>query len=102
MKYKYLTISFVAVVAVSVTLLAEVRSEKKPDAPDAGQIVSPQAKEFALPDAIEMVKIPAGKFTMGSSCAAVESPFSIPPNAPCIRMRSLFNTKTGSKDTNKI
>jgi formylglycine-generating enzyme required for sulfatase activity len=66
MKYKYLTISFVAVVAVSVTLLAEVRSEKKPDAPDAGQIVSLQAKEFALPDAIEMVKIPAGKFTMGS------------------------------------
>ena len=51
MKYKYLTISFVAVVAVSVTLLAEVRSEKKPDAPDAGKIVSMQAKEFALPDA---------------------------------------------------
>jgi len=25
-----------------------------------------QAKQFALPDAIEMVKIPAGKFTMGS------------------------------------
>ena len=66
MKYRYLTISFVAVVAVSVTVLAEVRSEKKPDAPDAAQIVSMQAKEFALPDAIEMVKIPAGKFTMGS------------------------------------
>ena len=66
MKYKYLTISFVAAVAVSVTLLAEVRSEKNPDLPDPGQIVSMQAREFALPDAIEMVKIPAGKFTMGS------------------------------------
>ena len=66
MKYKYWTISFVAVVAVSATLLAEGRSEKKPEAPDAAQIVSMQAKEFALPDAIEMVKIPAGKFTMGS------------------------------------
>jgi formylglycine-generating enzyme required for sulfatase activity len=63
MKYKYLTISFVAVVAVSVTLFAEVRSEKKPD---YRQIVSMQAKQFALSDAIEMVKIPAGKFTMGS------------------------------------
>ncbi len=66
MKYKYWTISLVAVVAVSVTLIAEGRSEKKPDAPDARQIVSMQAKEFALPDAIEMVNIPAGKFTMGS------------------------------------
>ena len=36
------------------------------DAPDAGPIVSMQAEEFALPDAIEMVRIPAGKFTMGS------------------------------------
>ena len=66
MKYKYLPISFVAVVAASVTLLAEERSEKKPDLPDAAQVVSMQAREFSLPDAIEMVKIPAGKFTMGS------------------------------------
>ena len=36
------------------------------DAADAGPIVSMQAEEFALPDAIEMVRIPAGKFTMGS------------------------------------
>ena len=35
-------------------------------APDAGPIVSMQAENFALPDTIEMVKIPAGKFTMGS------------------------------------
>jgi len=35
-------------------------------APDAGPIVSMQAKEFALPDGLEMVKIPAGKFVMGS------------------------------------
>ena len=35
-------------------------------APDAGKIVSMQAKQFGLPDAIEMVKIPAGKFVMGS------------------------------------
>ncbi len=66
MNYKYRIISFVAVVAVSVTLIAVVRSEKKPAAPDAGPIVSLQAKEFVLPDAIEMVKIPAGKFVMGS------------------------------------
>jgi len=66
MKYIYRTISFVAVVVVSVTLLAEARAEKKPDSPDARQIVSLQAKAFALPDAIEMVKIPAGRFTMGS------------------------------------
>ena len=47
MKYIYRTISFVAVVVVSVTLLAEARSEKKPDAADAGQLVSMQAKEAA-------------------------------------------------------
>jgi formylglycine-generating enzyme required for sulfatase activity len=35
-------------------------------APDAGPIVSIQAENFALPDTIEMVKIPAGKFVMGS------------------------------------
>ena len=33
---------------------------------DAGHVVSMEAKEFALPAAIEMVRIPAGKFTMGS------------------------------------
>jgi formylglycine-generating enzyme required for sulfatase activity len=66
MKYKYWTISSIAVVAMSITLVAEGRSEKKTAAPDAKQIVSMEAKEFALPDAIEMVKIPAGKFTMGS------------------------------------
>ena len=62
MKYKYWTISSIAVVAMSITLVATVRAA----APDAGPIVSMQAKEFALPDAIEMVKIPAGKFVMGS------------------------------------
>ncbi len=34
--------------------------------PDAGKITSIQAGNFALPDTIEMVKIPAGTFTMGS------------------------------------
>ncbi len=62
MKYKYWTISSIAVVAMSITLTATVRAA----APDAKPIVSMQAKEFALPDAIEMVKIPAGKFVMGS------------------------------------
>ena len=66
MKYKHWTISLIAVVAVSITLIAEGQSEKAPAAPDARQIVSMQAKQFTLPDAIEMVKIPAGKFTMGS------------------------------------
>ncbi|MFC1601084.1 formylglycine-generating enzyme family protein [Candidatus Sumerlaeota bacterium] len=67
MKYKYWTISLIAVVAaVSVALVAQGQSAEKPAVPDAGQIVSMQAKEFVLPDAIEMLKIPAGKFTMGS------------------------------------
>jgi len=35
-------------------------------APDAKEIVSMQAKQFALPDTLEMLKIPAGKFVMGS------------------------------------
>ena len=35
-------------------------------ATDAEQIVSMQAEQCTLPDAIEMVKIPAGKFVMGS------------------------------------
>jgi formylglycine-generating enzyme required for sulfatase activity len=58
MKYRHLTIS---VVAMSITLTATVRA-----APDAKKIVSIEAKQFVLPDTIEMVKIPAGKFTMGS------------------------------------
>ncbi|MBW8016200.1 MAG: formylglycine-generating enzyme family protein [Planctomycetes bacterium] len=62
MKYKYWTISSIAVVAMSITLVATVHAA----APDAKPIVSMQAKEFALPDGIEMVKIPAGKFVMGS------------------------------------
>ena len=66
MNYKYLTISCIAVVAASLTLVAVSCAEKSPVQPDAGPIVSMQAKEFALPDAIEMVKIPAGKFTMGT------------------------------------
>jgi formylglycine-generating enzyme required for sulfatase activity len=33
---------------------------------DAKKIVSMEAKQFVLPDNIDMVKIPAGKFTMGS------------------------------------
>ena len=36
------------------------------DAPDAGKITSMQAENFTLPDTIEMIKIPAGTFTMGS------------------------------------
>ena len=35
-------------------------------APDAKEIVSMQAESFALPDTIEMIKIPAGQFVMGS------------------------------------
>ena len=66
MKYKYWTISSIAVLAMSITLVAEGRSEE-PAALDAGQIVSMEAKEFALPDAIEMVKIPAGEIHHGQS-----------------------------------
>jgi formylglycine-generating enzyme required for sulfatase activity len=36
------------------------------DAPDAGKITSMQAENFTLSDTIEMIKIPAGTFTMGS------------------------------------
>jgi formylglycine-generating enzyme required for sulfatase activity len=69
MNYKSRIIGLVAVVvvvAVSVTLIAVVRSEKTPAVPDEGPLASLQAKEFVLPDAIEMVRIPAGKFVMGS------------------------------------
>jgi len=62
MKYEFWTISSIAVVAMSITLTAAVHAA----APDAKKIVSMEAKQFALPDTIEMVKIPAGKFTMGS------------------------------------
>ena len=34
--------------------------------PEAKQIVYMEAEQFALPDTIEMVKIPAGTFSMGS------------------------------------
>jgi len=64
MKYKYWTIGSIAVVAMSITLTATVRAE--PPVIDAKQIVSMQAKQFVLPDTIEMVRIPAGTFTMGS------------------------------------
>ena len=66
MKHKYLTISCVAVVAVSLTLVTMGCAEKKAVASEAGPITSMQAKEFALPDGIEVVEIPAGKFVMGS------------------------------------
>ena len=57
---KYTTTVLIALVALVST--PTVRAA----APDAKGIVSMQAKEFALPDALEMVKIPAGKFVMGS------------------------------------
>jgi len=68
MKYKYWTISLIVIAAASTTLAADADSKRKTDEPalDAGQIVSMQAKEFTLPDTIAMVKIPAGKFVMGS------------------------------------
>ena len=52
------------ILIASVTLVsaATVRAA----APDAGPIVSMQAENFALPDTIEMIKIPAGTFIMGS------------------------------------
>ncbi|MBT7068273.1 MAG: formylglycine-generating enzyme family protein [Verrucomicrobia bacterium] len=62
MKYKYWTISSIAVVAMSITLTATVHAA----APDAKQIASMEAKQFVLPDTIDMVRIPAGTFTMGS------------------------------------
>jgi formylglycine-generating enzyme required for sulfatase activity len=65
MKYKY-RIPCVAVVAVSITFVSMGCAEKTAAAPEAGPITSMQAKEFALPDGLEMVKIPAGKFVMGS------------------------------------
>ena len=69
MKYKYLTISCVAVVAavaVSVSFVSMGCAEKTAAAPEAGPIASMQEKEFTLPDGLDMVKIPAGKFVMGS------------------------------------
>ena len=58
---KYTTTILIVSIAL-VSTAATVRAA----APDAGPIVSMQAENFALPDTIEMVKIPAGKFTMGS------------------------------------
>jgi len=52
----------ILIASVALVSAATVRAA----APDAGPIVSMQAENFALPDTIEMVKIPAGKFTMGS------------------------------------
>jgi len=68
MKYKCWTISLAIIVAAFTTLAAETESKQKTanPAPDAKQIVSMQAENFALPDTIEMVKIPAGTFIMGS------------------------------------
>ncbi|MCP4198108.1 MAG: SUMF1/EgtB/PvdO family nonheme iron enzyme, partial [Proteobacteria bacterium] len=68
MKYKCWTISLVIIVAAFTTLAAETESKQKTakPAPDAKQIVSMQAENFTLPDTIEMVKIPAGTFIMGS------------------------------------
>ena len=57
---KYTTTILIVVIALMSA--AAVRAAP----PEAKQIVSMQAKQFALPDAIEMVNIPAGKFTMGS------------------------------------
>ncbi|MCP4196297.1 MAG: SUMF1/EgtB/PvdO family nonheme iron enzyme, partial [Proteobacteria bacterium] len=59
MKYSYWTFSLIVIAAASITLAAE-------PAPNAGKIASMQAENFVLPDTIEMIKIPAGKFTMGS------------------------------------
>ena len=50
------------IVLIALVSTATVRAA----APDAGSIALLQAKEFALPDTIEMVRIPAGKFTMGT------------------------------------
>ena len=50
-------IAFIALVSA-----ATVRAAS----PDAKQIVSMQAGNFTLPDTIEMVRIPAGTFIMGS------------------------------------
>ena len=68
MKYKCWTISLVIIVAAFTTLAAETESKQKTaePAPNAMQIVSMQAENFTLPDTIEMIKIPAGKFIMGS------------------------------------
>ena len=41
-------------------------AERTPAQLEMRQIASLQAKEFILPDTIEMVKIPAGSFTMGT------------------------------------
>ena len=68
MKYKYWTISLVIIVSAFTMFAAETESKQKTakPAPDAKQIVSMQAGNFTLPDTIEMVKIPAGTFIMGS------------------------------------
>ena len=61
----------IALVVGSTMLLADNKTKKKPappamDAKTIVSIVSMEAKQFVLPDTIEMVKIPAGTFIMGS------------------------------------
>ena len=57
---KYTTTILIVVIAMMSS--ATVRAA----APDAKKIVSMEAKQFVLPDTIEMIKIPAGQFVMGS------------------------------------
>ncbi|MDP6629890.1 MAG: formylglycine-generating enzyme family protein [Kiritimatiellia bacterium] len=57
---KYATTILIALVALVNITAAHAAP------PDAKQIVSMQAKHFTLPDTIEMVRIPAGTFVMGS------------------------------------
>lgn len=56
------TTTMLAILALFLIATAAVHAAP----PDAKQIVSMQAKSFALPDTIEMVRIPAGTFVMGS------------------------------------
>jgi formylglycine-generating enzyme required for sulfatase activity len=57
---KYTTTILIALIA----LMSAAAVHAAP--PETKQILSLQAKQFALPDALEMMKIPAGKFVMGS------------------------------------
>jgi len=57
---KYTTSILIVVIALMCAPAVRAAS------PEAKDIVSMQAERFALPDALEMLKIPAGKFVMGS------------------------------------
>jgi formylglycine-generating enzyme required for sulfatase activity len=57
---KYTTTILIVVIAL--ISAAAVRAAE----PDAKKLVSMEAEQFVLPDTIEMIKIPAGIFTMGS------------------------------------